>query len=55
MQIRKPLVKRSNDKLFLAMIAKDKEPVYKIRQLQALCYISLILNIILLSVILAII
>ncbi|WP_393968591.1 hypothetical protein [Enterococcus thailandicus] len=55
MQIRKPLAKRSNDKLFLAMIAKDKEPVYKIRQLQALCYISLILNIILLSVILAII
>ncbi|MFB8538244.1 hypothetical protein [Enterococcus thailandicus] len=55
MQIRKPLAKRSSDKLFLAMIARDKEPVYKIRQLQALCYISLILNIILLSVILAII
>lgn len=54
MQIRKPLAKRSNDKLFLAMIAKDKEPIYKIRQLQALCYISLILNIILLSVIFAI-
>lgn len=55
MQIRKPLAKRSSDKLFLATIAKEKKPVYKIRQLQALCYISLILNIILLSVILAII
>ena len=33
---------------------EDKEPVYKARQLQALCYISLVLNVILLSVVFAI-
>ncbi|MDK4352950.1 hypothetical protein [Enterococcus thailandicus] len=54
MQIRKPLAKHSSDKLFLAMLTKGKHPIYRVRQLQALCYISLILNIILLSVILAI-
>ncbi|WP_270375412.1 hypothetical protein [Enterococcus thailandicus] len=54
MQIRKPLAKRSSDKLLLATLAQHKNPVYKIRQLQALCYISLVLNIILLSVVLVI-
>lgn len=53
-QIRKPITKRSNGKLFLATIAKGKNPVYKVRQLQALCYISLFLNGILLSVVFAI-
>ncbi|MGM8134009.1 hypothetical protein ACS8B2_11510 [Enterococcus hirae] len=53
MQIRKPLRKRSSDKLLLATIAERKEPVYKIRQLEALCYISLVLNVILLSVVFA--
>ncbi|EME7165568.1 hypothetical protein ACJQ40_002268 [Enterococcus faecium] len=54
MQIRKPFIKQSSRKLFLATIAKDKEPIYKVRQLQALCYISLVLNVILLSVVFAI-
>ncbi|GEM_PF-2945989 len=54
MEIRKPFVKRTSNKRFLATIAGNKEPVYKVRQLQALCYISLILNVILLSVVFAI-
>lgn len=54
MQIRKKFFERSSSKMLLATIAKDKEPIYKIRQLQALCYISLVLNVILLSVVFAI-
>ena len=54
MQIRKPFTKRSSEKLFLATLAEHKEPVYKVRQLQALCYISLVLHVILLSVVFAI-
>ncbi|HGF7640690.1 hypothetical protein [Enterococcus faecium] len=54
MQIRKPIVERSSSKMLLASIAEDKEPVYKARQLQALCYISLVLNVILLSVVFAV-
>lgn len=51
MQIRKSIVERSSSKMLLASIAEHKEPVYKARQLQALCYISLVLNVILLSVV----
>ncbi|HGF7598893.1 TPA: hypothetical protein ACF39M_000871 [Enterococcus hirae] len=54
MQIRKPIVERSSSKMLLASIAENKEPVYKARQLQALCYISLVLNVILLSVVFAV-
>ncbi|MGG5313861.1 hypothetical protein IGL24_002564 [Enterococcus sp. DIV2371] len=54
MQIRKPIIERSSSKMLLASIAEHKEPIYKVRQLQALCYISLVLNIILLSVVFAI-
>ena len=55
MQIRKHIVERSSNKLLLATLAQRKEPVYKIRQLQALCYISFALNVALLSVILAVV
>ncbi|MCW1818239.1 hypothetical protein [Enterococcus faecium] len=54
MQIRKPFIKRSSGKLFLTTLAEHKKPVYKARQLQALCYISLVLNVILLFVVFAI-
>lgn len=54
MQIRKPIVERSSSKMLLATLAEHKKPVYKARQLQALCYISLVLNVILLSVVFAV-
>lgn len=54
MEFRKPAKKRISNKLLLATLAEHKEPVYKIRQLQALCYISFALNVALLSVILAV-
>lgn len=53
-EFRKPVKRRIDNKLLLATLAQHKNPVYKIRQLQALCYISLVLNIILLSVVLVI-
>ncbi|WP_422698931.1 hypothetical protein ACOX9P_09245 [Enterococcus durans] len=55
MQVRKPIKQRTSNKMLLATLAEHKEePVYKIRQLQALCYISFALNVALLSVILAV-
>ncbi|EGP5709816.1 hypothetical protein ACNG34_002611 [Enterococcus faecium] len=54
MEFRKPIKRRISNKIFLASLAEHKKPVYKIRQLQALCYISLVLNVILLSVVFAI-
>ena len=51
MTIRKSFTKRSNDKILLAALTEKKHPVHRVRQLQALCYISLVLNIILLSVV----
>ncbi|MGG5310722.1 hypothetical protein IGJ83_002689 [Enterococcus pernyi] len=54
MQVRKSFTKRSNDKILLAALTEKKHPVHRVRQLQALCYISLFLNVILLSVIFAI-
>lgn len=54
MEFRKPIKRRVSNKMLLATLAKHKEPVYKVRQLQALCYISLVLNVILLSVVFAI-
>ncbi|HBE7826221.1 TPA: hypothetical protein KMV46_001288 [Enterococcus faecium] len=54
MQIRKPIIERSSSKMLLATLAEHKKPVYKTRQLQALCYISLVLNVILLSVVFAV-
>ena len=54
MEFRKPIKRRISNKMLLATLAEHKEPVYKVRQLQALCYISLVLNVILLSVVFAI-
>ncbi|EJC3723503.1 TPA: hypothetical protein ACYK3B_001392 [Enterococcus faecium] len=54
MEFRKPIKRRISNKMLLATLAEHKEPVYKVRQLQALCYISLVLNVILLFVVFAI-
>lgn len=54
MEFRKPIKRRISNKMLLATLAEHKKPVYKARQLQALCYISLVLNVILLFVVFAI-
>lgn len=54
MQVRKKISEKNNNKLLLAAMTEKRHPVHRVRQLQALCYISLMLNVILLSVIFAI-
>lgn len=54
MLIRKPISENKNTKLLLAAMTENKHPLHRVRQLQALLYLSLVLNLIMLFVVWAI-